>query len=311
MSDIGDEPRAGPPREDVRSRVAQWLSSEGYPTEFETAAAFRRHGFRVFQGYHVRDTADAAPREIDVLAVADAHRPGGPLIRCEFVVERKWSKDKPWVIFTSRSGHMAPTACIAQTISSSLGSAAAWTLAPEEECHAMKVFRTPASPGFGGRQAFSKGNDLFYSSLRSVTNASVQLMREYDRGRRRNILPESCVIAFPMLVVDGELFKASFSEERGEMEIEPASDVRCHWRGAPSWDFHATIELVTLRSLDGFLAARRDEVSRLLELMSVTSRDIATCFKTRSLDALTAKRAARGIRGLHPLLREATATTSE
>ena len=86
-------------------------------------------------------------REIDVLAVADLHRPGEPLIRCEFVVECKWSEDKPSVIFTSRSGHMAPTACIAQTISSSLGSAAAWTLAPEEECHAMKVFRTPASPG--------------------------------------------------------------------------------------------------------------------------------------------------------------------
>jgi len=199
---------------------------------------------------------------------------------------------------------MAPTACIAQTISSLLGSAVVWALAPEEECHAMKVFRTPASPGFGGRQAFSKGNDLFYSSLRSVTSASTQLMLAYDHGRRRNTLPDSCVIAFPIVVVDGELFEASFCEERGEMKIEPASDVRCHWRGAPSWDFHATIDFVTLRGLDAFLAARRAEIVRLLELISVTTREIATCFETQSLEALTAKQGSRGIRGLHPLLRE-------
>jgi len=78
MSDVGDEAAAGRPGKDLRSRVAQWLSAEGYPTEFETAAIFHRHGFRVFQGYHVRDTADAVPREIDVLALADANGPTRP-----------------------------------------------------------------------------------------------------------------------------------------------------------------------------------------------------------------------------------------
>ena len=183
-----------------------------------------------------------------------------------------------------------------------LGSAVVWALGTEKACWQMNLFRAPVSPGFGGRQAFSKGNDLFYASLRSVTGAAKDLMDHYDEGRRRGKMPDNCVIAFPVVVVDGELFEASFNEQQGKMEIEPANDVRCHWRGSPSWNLHATVDVVTLKGLDAFLSIRREEMRRLLDLMSNASADIAKCFETASTDEFDAKYRTST---LHPLLREA------
>src|ERR1700687_1334235 len=101
---------------DLPAKVRAWLDEEGYPLEFATAATFRRHGFAVRQGMYIREKGDA--REIDVAASRNAKRNG--LRRVYHVVECKWSKDKPWVVFTGPGG-MAASACITQTISSLLG----------------------------------------------------------------------------------------------------------------------------------------------------------------------------------------------
>jgi hypothetical protein len=168
----------------------------------------------------------------------------------------------------------------------------------------MALFHTPDIPGFGGRQAFSKGNDLFYSSISSVTSACTQLVSRYDRERQRGVMPEWSVVAFPIVVIDGELFRASFNEDSGEMEISPADSVRCHWRGAQSWSLHATIDLVTLDALNDFLAARRAEVDKLLKLMDEAARAIKKCVETGSLEPVKGMRDSGGLRNLHPLLRE-------
>ena len=140
------------------------------------------------------------------------------------------------------------------------------------------------------------------ASLRSVTGAAKDLMDHYDEGRRRGKMPDNCVIAFPVVVVDGELFEASFNEQQGKIKIEPANDVRCHWRGSPSWNLHATVDVVTLKGLDAFLSIRREEMRRLLDLMSNASADIAKCFETASTDEFDDKYRTST---LHPLLREA------
>jgi len=45
----------------------------------------------------------------------------GPVVRVQQAVECKWSADKPWVIFTSRFGSLAPSAAVTQTICSLYG----------------------------------------------------------------------------------------------------------------------------------------------------------------------------------------------
>jgi len=289
---------------DLQKKVASWLSTEGYPTEFQTASIFRRHGFRVFQGHHVRNADDGTPREIDVLAHMDHAIAERPLIRCEFVVECKWSGKKPWVMFASKSARMAASACISQTISSTFGTAVMWHLAGDAECKNMAIFRTPTEPGFGGRQAFSKGQDVFYSALNTVTSAATHRMRQYDKLRKPGTLPRFCVVTFPIVVVDGELFEATFSEEVGGIQVMPAESARCHWTGAPEWKLHSSIDVVTLRGLHTFLEMRKPQIVRLLELMNDAAREISDCYSAKSIDKLKIKSGSRGIVGLPGLLQE-------
>jgi hypothetical protein len=276
------------------------LSSEGYPTEFQTASVFSRLGFRVFQGNHI-EQPNGSPREIDVEAWADAPRTQAhdPIIRCEFIVECKWSRDKPWVVFTSQGQRMSPKACISQSIASTLGSAVVTAAAGVEDCQRMALLNAPTGPGFGGRQAFTKGNDPVYSALMSVTGAAVHSARKYDRAFKRGVLPEACVVAFPVVVVDGELFAASYLEAEGRLQLTSSSHVRCHWRGSPDWNLHATVDIVTLAGLKEFLERRKPEVTELLAIMSRITDEIAKCFKSRSLAGLTFKELER-----HPLLRQ-------
>ena len=139
------------------------VRGKGYPTEFKAANTCRVHGFRVHQGYHVRDKKMETPREIDVVATTD-HPNREHLIRVEHVLECKWSKNKPWIVFTSPNARIASAACTAQTIGNLLGSAVIWTLAGDSSLHSLDYFYTPDRLGFGGRQAFSKGADHFYSA---------------------------------------------------------------------------------------------------------------------------------------------------
>ena len=80
------------------------------------------------------------------------------------VVECKWSEKKPWVLFSAPE-LMAPSACVAQTIASELGTSILWVAAGDSRLHALDLFQTPARPGFNGRQALSTGGDLFFQAM--------------------------------------------------------------------------------------------------------------------------------------------------
>lgn len=290
---------------DLHSKVREWLNQEGYPTEFTATSVFQRHEFRVRQGYYVRDDDSDAVREIDILAEKTASS-RDYLVRACHVVECKWSRDKPWVVFTSANAQIGHAACVAQTMASLLGSTILWAIAGDKSLHNMDLFSTPDRPGFNGRQAFSKGKDYFYSAMRSVTTLAFLAMREYDRVERpKGKMPRSAVVAFPVIVVDGQLFEAFYDVDEADVRLEAVKHVRCHWRGSPSWKHHATVDIVTLDHLEEFVANRTNELDSLLSKMKNTRNQIAECFKQRTLDPLTVPRAARGILGLPRLLREA------
>ncbi len=143
------------PESGLNDKVSAWLDSQGYPLEFLTANAFHRRDFGVLQGYYVPDVQSGTPREIDVLASA-THADVESLLRITYVVECKYSRDKPWVVFTSPRGNMHPAACIAQTVGSATGAAILWTLAGDKQLQSLDTFRAPPRPGFGHQRYFSR-----------------------------------------------------------------------------------------------------------------------------------------------------------
>jgi len=77
--------------------------------------------------------------------------------------------------------------------------------------HSLDYFSTPDRPGFGGRQAFSKGLDQSYSAVATATDLSFLLARrdEHTAGPQYK-MPRYAFLAFPVVVVDGQLFEAYF-----------------------------------------------------------------------------------------------------
>src|SRR5262245_35764488 len=199
-------------KEELTSKISDWLSREGYPLEFRTARLFRDSGFSVHQGDFVQDSTSGKIREIDVVAKVQFNV-GEHLLRISNVVECKWSADKPWVMFTS-SRSIAPSACIAQTICSELGSVLMWCAAGEKRLYSAAAFNSPLSPAFGGRQAFSSGNDMVFSTLQSVSAAARSYADRHDHPKSPSAkLSRVAEIVFPVIVIQGLLFEASIDAE--------------------------------------------------------------------------------------------------
>ena len=78
------------------------------------------------------------------------------IIRVEFIIECKWSKDKPWIVLTDEAAQISPPACVAQTYRSRAAEDIMSHLAQSQEVQRLSLFHTPERPGFSGRQAFTE-----------------------------------------------------------------------------------------------------------------------------------------------------------
>ena len=55
-------------KDDLSSKVEEWVNKQGYPFEMRVAAAFRKAGFGITQSDYYTDTETGTAREIDVVA---------------------------------------------------------------------------------------------------------------------------------------------------------------------------------------------------------------------------------------------------
>jgi len=286
----------------LQQKVLDWLSQEGYPLEFFTATTFRQHGFGVWQGQYAVDPKTPAVREIDIIAFADRHLNDG-FLRIEYIVECKWTKDKPWVVFSSKSASMAPSACISQTIASKLGNAILWLIAGETALHKTSTFATPPNPGFGGRQVFTKDGDAFYTAIQSVTLKAKRRADDYDHpSRPSKVLPREACVFLPVIVIEGQLFEASYDESAETITVNEVPRVRLHWRGSDAWRWHATVDIVAKDDLNNFVDQRKTEIKTILDYVNAGYDNIAECFKEQSLRPLKVTEGPRGMIGLPSLL---------
>lgn len=291
----------------IVDRVGKWLATEGYPLEFCTASHFRNARFHVRQGEYVPDLTGGEPRETDVTATLSYTVPKS-LLRIYQLVECKWSKDKPWVVFVGPGG-MAPSALISQSIASVTGRCLLWARAGDRKLHALKLFDTPKAPAFGGRQAFTDKNDVFYNTLQGVVAKASLLAKYYDENTTKvEESLEKAVVVFPVVVVDGVLLEAALDSPTGQLRLKEVTQTRIHWRGAASWRLHATIDIVAAPSLPEFCAQRYADSMTLLRQLSIGFRQLHKCWTTKSLKPLEITEGPRGILGHPTLLREMKGT---
>lgn len=278
---------------DLDEKVKDWIKQEGYPLEFSTAYKFKQNGFSVDQSYFVNDS-DGKAREVDVLATQNISV-GNSVLRLLHVVECKWSKDKPWVLFGDEKRY-APTALAAQLISTSIGQALCWAAAGNDELKSLKVFKGSEFT-FSGRQAFSKGNDLFYSSVQSVVSNCVNIVNSYNEYDFRIDRPSVAVIAIPVIVVEGYLYEVKFNNETKDLDLTKTQHSRLRWKGNERRSLNTVVDIVSEDYLDAFLEQRNKEMSVLAQSWSKTFEQLIKCFNEKTEQYLDIKEGPRGIHG--------------
>ena len=281
-------------------KVKQWVEMEGYPLEFSTAHKFKKRKFSVEQSYFAKDK-DGKAREVDVLATVN-YPVGRSFLRIKHVVECKWSKDKPWVLFKDEK-RFVTSALAAQLISSSAGQAIAWVAAGSEEFQSLDMFREQGF-SFSGRQAFSKGNDLFYQAVQGVVSNCLNITRAYDDYEFK---PEDhllAVIALPVIVIDGSLFEATYASDSDELKLENISHARLRWAGNEGRQLNTIIDIVTSDYLETFLDNREKELKVLMNCFGKTLVQLIQCFQEKTEKYLVITEGPRGISGRPKLLRQ-------
>lgn len=253
----------------LTQKLKKWFDQQGYPLEYQVTRSFALAGFYVQQSAYV-DTAKGSPREIDVIATQEWEF-SGSRIRLASVVECKKTA-KPWIVFTSPYNHMSPKAVIAQSIGNASGTAVARQLSEAVNLYTTSTFGRGPFLGFGGRQAFSDAEvDVFYNSLRSVTDVAYHYALGYDRTK---FVPldalQYVVLALPMIVIGAPLFEARQDLETGDTHLVEVSASRIHWRGASVRPLYNTVDVVTEAGLEPFLRQRAKD-------LKLAKSDIETC----------------------------------
>jgi hypothetical protein len=236
---------------DLKAKVAEWLSKQGFPLEFKSADVLAKIGFQIDQGLYLSDPVEGVLREIDVIA-SSTYQAEGRGYRLSLAVECKWSLDRPWIVFTSRRARPSIAASIAYHLASPFAEAILWFLAGDYQVTEAHRNVMPPRVGFGGRQAFVERNDreLFYPTIQSVVAAATALTRQdVQPGSRTDVVRDFHVV-IPTIVLEGSLFEAYL--EGDELKVEPLTEATVAWRGFGLRREPAFVNIVTIGALESY-----------------------------------------------------------
>ena len=287
----------------LKENLEAWLAREGYPLELSVANAFHAAGFEVLHRQYFRNKSQQSSGATDI-AVRTSVDVGNSLLRLYYLIECKWSKDKPWVIFLG-DAKTPPASLVAQTVASQTARALFWARAGDPALQALSLFKPPAQFGFAGRQAFDDKSDVFDTTVQSLLTRALRLVASYDGAcREPKDLLQTAVAVFPIIVVDGPLYTASLGAEADKLALTQASHVRVFWRASAVWPLHATVDIVTAFDLPGFGAQRCSDATALMQQLTEPMKQLQRCWAEKSLAPLEITAGSKGTIGLPHLLRE-------
>lgn len=242
-------------RDQLSTKVADWLANEGYVLEYRTHQALQRAGLAATMGHYIEDPA-GSQREIDVAAlVEDADASSAVHVRV--LCECKYSSDKPWVLLDSGlranivvDWHSLPQSANLRAKASHVEELARWLV---ESWH-FSLDRTFAHSLV---QVFRKGNrDVAYDSLKKISNAAWDWAERPARSGATG-----CFIAIPTLVVDAPLFSAQYAADEASFIVNEVSMGRLSWSGCRGG---TVVDVVAARALDEYAGAVKETCERLL-----------------------------------------------
>ena len=268
----------------IEVRLQEWLEKEGYPLEFCAAAAFRRAGFNVVRGWYVDGEPGGKRREIDLLAM---DRAPGCQMGVDVVVECKWSGDKPWVVFSCEDP-LPPALRTDLAIGTDMACSCLVAAATMGEITKLDVFSPLKRTVFGGRQAFTKGNDLFYEAITSTVSKTCAIADQFKQVEPEDLksLLTNAMVVLPVIVIDARLFEVSCDSKTAEITSCEVSEARVAWQGSKEWPSCAFVDIVVAAHLDQYARQRFSDVREIIHCLTDMTSMFSLCLDRCSVKPL-------------------------
>lgn len=265
----GSTPGSGQaPLNDFMNQVRKWLETQGYPLELKVAKAFRDADAAVLQSDYYADPETDEQREIDVRAYYSSETADRDLLRVEFLVECKRVPEKPWVLFAS-SRRISKRAAVAQRVGSRAGSRFLLRAAQDGVLQDLELLQLPKRTAYGLAEAFGKDQtDTPYRAMMSASKAAFATCKQYDQYRRREMY---CVVAFPIVVIDGRLVECYLDTETDEIHLEETKVGTLVSRNPVVGEPHTIVTIATLAGLGSVVQAAQKGADQILALMKDSS----------------------------------------
>jgi len=267
------------PDNTLNARLIDWLNTQGYPLEMNVAEVLHKLKYNVLQSEYFIDQESGNNREIDI--IASLHKEiGNTFIRISFIVECKVSREKPWIIFTSKNTSLAPPARVAQRAGSRKGKITLRNIAHKDEIQQLNLFSLPERSGYGLTQAFTSGNDVAYNSCVSVSKATRSITERYDEQKNEKFVN----ISFPVIVIDGKLIE-TYLDDNNEVCINEVNKGVLLWRNPIVGMPHTVITILTKDTLEEYFSSIRADVVKIFDYIAenpiVTSSDLQVTLRRR------------------------------
>ena len=236
----------------LQAKVKKWLQEQGYTLEMRVAKAFREANFEVTQSEYYKDTETDSYREIDVIATKGTlidHR----LIDFNYIVECKYTKDKPWVIFTVPSRKGFPSSLATEgRLSTDKGKIMLLEITTIDDAKNNTIFKLPERLGYGVTRALSNGKDQAFEAVTVASKAALSTIDNIDNKWNKKGITSRIAIAWPVVILAGELFEAYLTEQN-EIRVKPATWGTLVQRSPRFPNEHCVIDIVPEAHLSDYL----------------------------------------------------------
>ena len=245
--------------DDLRDKVASWLTQSGFPLEMRLAAEWERAEFDVSQSVYYVDPETATARETDIVAskenvASDAY------LRFFCVVECKSGREAPWVLFPRRGLPLNPPSRILALAAPRLTRAYLVRISRRLDITSLAAFTSTHPPAYGMVQAIREKPDHAYTALMSVSKASAALLEEVSRNPPGD---DSLEIVWPIVVTEAPLFEAQLSAS-GQLKIERVERGTVMWRHPTAGRGISAIEVVHAEAAAAFIGEVKTAVDLIL-----------------------------------------------
>lgn len=241
---------------DMHKRVQDWMSKQGYTLEMKVAKDFQKQHLNVNTGVFYSDCRTKAAREIDLRVSSSMFLDQDRfLLHLDFIIECKYSRDKPWILFKS-SNKSYPDLNMCFNNASYYGKLILLELSVSSVLNNNFLFKTPSELYYGATRAFETNKDVAYSSVMSVCGAIDSLVSSESESSEFS-KAYSTHIYFPVIITETELFESSLNESN-EIVLNRIKWGKLYWKNPELLDTRYLVDIVSYEYLGDYVASIKE-----------------------------------------------------